>query len=100
MGDILKLQKNQRLPADVVILKSIPNDFSVESHGIEQITSKRGSQQAATTIERAVQNGPDPVRETQITGHEQSSGETFIRTDQLDGETDWKLRLPSPSPKI
>jgi phospholipid-translocating ATPase len=23
-------------------------------------------------------------------------GETFIRTDQLDGETDWKLRLASP----
>ena len=25
-----------------------------------------------------------------------SSGEAFIRTDQLDGETDWKLRLTSP----
>ena len=24
------------------------------------------------------------------------AGETFIRTDQLDGETDWKLRLASP----
>jgi phospholipid-translocating ATPase len=25
-----------------------------------------------------------------------ASGEAFIRTDQLDGETDWKLRLTSP----
>ncbi|KAK9466771.1 hypothetical protein V1512DRAFT_165962 [Lipomyces arxii] len=26
----------------------------------------------------------------------EASGETFIRTDQLDGETDWKLRIASP----
>ena len=26
----------------------------------------------------------------------QTAAETFIRTDQLDGETDWKLRVPAP----
>ncbi|KAK9461708.1 uncharacterized protein V1516DRAFT_622048 [Lipomyces oligophaga] len=26
----------------------------------------------------------------------EASGESFIRTDQLDGETDWKLRIASP----
>ena len=27
----------------------------------------------------------------------ESAGACFIRTDQLDGETDWKLRLAVPS---
>lgn len=27
----------------------------------------------------------------------ETSGACFIRTDQLDGETDWKLRLAVPS---
>jgi phospholipid-translocating ATPase len=27
----------------------------------------------------------------------EESGSCFIRTDQLDGETDWKLRLAVPS---
>ena len=66
VGDILSLQKNQRLPADVVILQSFPNDL------------KTTREDGATSI------------------HSQSVGETFIRTDQLDGETDWKLRIPSP----
>jgi len=52
VGDILVLHKDQRVPADVIILKSIPADPS------------------------------DDV-----------TGEAFIRTDQLDGETDWKLRI-------
>ncbi|KAF8462129.1 hypothetical protein BDZ91DRAFT_735203 [Kalaharituber pfeilii] len=52
VGDILVLRKDQRVPADVVILKSIP---------------------------------ADPADDV--------TGEAFIRTDQLDGETDWKLRV-------
>ena len=52
VGDLLVLHKDQRVPADVIILKSIPTDPS------------------------------DDV-----------TGEAFIRTDQLDGETDWKLRI-------
>lgn len=52
VGDILVLHKDQRVPADVIILKSIP---------------------------------ADPTDEP--------AGEAFIRTDQLDGETDWKLRV-------
>ncbi len=45
MGDLIKIQKDQRVPADVMLLR---------------------------------------------TGD--GTGEAFIRTDQLDGETDWKLR--------
>lgn len=54
VGDVLKLGKDQRVPADCVILKSYLADSAEES---------------------------------------KDAGEAFIRTDQLDGETDWKLRL-------
>lgn len=73
VGDILKLRRNQRLPADVAILKSIPDDVN-----------KSG---AISTVQTGV---------AETASNEQTAGETFIRTDQLDGETDWKLRRPSP----
>ncbi|WAQ89635.1 hypothetical protein PtA15_11A325 [Puccinia triticina] len=47
VGDILLLDKNMRVPADLVLLRT----------------------------------------------SDQASGSCFIRTDQLDGETDWKLKL-------
>lgn len=50
VGDLIVLEKNQRVPADVVLLRT-----------------------------------------------SDSSGTCFIRTDQLDGETDWKLRVAVPS---
>lgn len=49
VGDIILVEKNQRVPADCLLLKS-----------------------------------------------EDSTGEIFIRTDQLDGETDWKRRNTLP----
>lgn len=55
VGDVLKLGKDQRVPADAVVLKSVSGDNVV--HDAD------------------------------------NDGEIFIRTDQLDGETDWKLRL-------
>ncbi|KAG8927497.1 putative aminophospholipid-translocase [Tulasnella sp. 419] len=50
VGDLVLLEKNQRVPADVVLLRT-----------------------------------------------SDASGTCFIRTDQLDGETDWKLRVAVPS---
>lgn len=52
VGDLLVLNRNQRIPADCVLLHTT-----------------------------------------------ESSGTTFVRTDQLDGETDWKLRYPLNSTK-
>ncbi|KAK5258386.1 putative aminophospholipid-translocase, partial [Exophiala xenobiotica] len=71
VGDVLKLEKNQRFPADVVIL---------QSH-LTELLSELTTNDAGNGT--AVASASD-------------TGETFIRTDQLDGETDWKLRLPSP----
>lgn len=50
VGDLIIIEKNQRVPADVVLLRT-----------------------------------------------SDSSGTCFIRTDQLDGETDWKLRVAVPA---
>lgn len=50
VGDLVMLEKNQRVPADLVLLRT-----------------------------------------------SDSSGTCFIRTDQLDGETDWKLRVAVPA---
>lgn len=58
VGDVLKLEKGQRIPADAVILKSVASENTVQD--------------------------------------DQGDGEVFIRTDQLDGETDWKLRIAPP----
>ncbi|CAM4812953.1 unnamed protein product [Rotaria magnacalcarata] len=49
VSDIIILQKNQRVPADILLLQTLDK-----------------------------------------------SGTCFIRTDQLDGETDWKLRIAAP----
>lgn len=49
VGDLILLEKNQRVPADLVLLRT-----------------------------------------------SDASGTCFIRTDQLDGETDWKLRVAVP----
>ncbi|KAI1618019.1 phospholipid-translocating ATPase [Exophiala viscosa] len=71
VGDVLKLGKNQRVPADVIILKSCLSEL-VDEIAVDGDVDGSGASLAIST------------------------GETFIRTDQLDGETDWKLRLPSP----
>ena len=102
VGDVLKLGKDQRVPADLVILKS----YTVES--AITITRPQPSQVEESLFE-IVPAPPDgnPVPSLAETAQplpsvsyatplDEGIGETFIRTDQLDGETDWKLRLASP----
>ncbi|RMZ86145.1 hypothetical protein DV737_g260, partial [Chaetothyriales sp. CBS 132003] len=70
VGDVLKLGKNQRVPADVVILQArAPATDPARGEGGDGVAGPEGPP---------------------------ASAEVYIRTDQLDGETDWKLRLPSP----
>ncbi|KAL4927493.1 aminophospholipid-translocating P4-type ATPase NEO1 [Aspergillus undulatus] len=86
VGDVLKVRKNQRLPADVVILKSISNDATVVRES-QEAAANNGSSSSAPEQEPETSASADQANE--------STSDTFIRTDQLDGETDWKLRLPS-----
>ncbi|EDU46363.1 MgtA Cation transport ATPase [Pyrenophora tritici-repentis] len=88
VGDVVKLGKDQRVPADMIILKS----YSADGSALE---SDRPALQESvpSLIDDADSENTPKVDSVAATG---SSGEAFIRTDQLDGETDWKLRLTSP----
>lgn len=89
VGDVLKMRKNQRFPADVVILKSISNDA---------ISTKENTVETVDLIDNQGSSANPTAQESSTTANEKSAStasDTFIRTDQLDGETDWKLRLPS-----
>lgn len=86
VGDVVKLGKDQRVPADMVLLKSYGADSAVPA------TNSDNANSSPTLI------GDDAEDTAKVDTATASgaSGEAFIRTDQLDGETDWKLRLTSP----
>ncbi|KAK2803824.1 hypothetical protein FQN50_006831 [Emmonsiellopsis sp. PD_5] len=86
VGDILKLRKDQRLPADVVILKSALPEASVAENSTPSPVDGNDGDIL----------GDSPKQDGETADDLGGASDTFIRTDQLDGETDWKLRLPSP----
>lgn len=95
VGDVLKLSKGHRVPADVIILKCLSNDPAAQKHEEEvpkEETLLLDHEQGESSSEGTVPGHDD----AQGAAEGSSNGETFIRTDQLDGETDWKLRLASP----
>ena len=103
VGDVLKLEKGQRVPADLVILKSSTTesattdakpsrtDSNAKGENDSLLESILDSSFSTPTIMSAKRETP-MKRSLAI---DRRAGETFIRTDQLDGETDWKLRLAS-----
>ena len=106
VGDVVVLGKDHRLPADVIVLKS----FSAEAVTEQQESADPGEGSSSdTTLVDMGENATDPdfkLKEEAAAGADldnettssdpSGGGEAFIRTDQLDGETDWKLRLASP----
>ena len=111
VGDILKMGKDQRVPADVVILKSLTNEVAsvaVPLEGQGDLNPTILGASASTDINSTANNNNNMLSSRGNSEHNQLStasptvmeadgaGETFIRTDQLDGETDWKLRIASP----
>ncbi|KAI1097847.1 phospholipid-translocating P-type ATPase [Jackrogersella minutella] len=103
VGDVLKLSKGQRVPADVVILKcATPEGIHAQIQTPERVKSEslldNPSQDGTSYNDASSSSGKtnNPGSGTSHASESTSSGETFIRTDQLDGETDWKLRLASP----
>ncbi|KAK0268996.1 putative aminophospholipid-translocase [Friedmanniomyces endolithicus] len=91
VGDVIVLGKDERLPADVVILKS----FSTEQITPAAMIETAEVESDTTLVETNDSPSSAPVNET-TSDDPSAGGEAFIRTDQLDGETDWKLRLASP----
>ncbi|KXS95928.1 hypothetical protein AC578_7996 [Pseudocercospora eumusae] len=100
VGDVLVLGKDQRVPADVVILKSFSSEAATQATMIERRRSDPtllglGEGAASSDAQARASSGQDLENET-TTSDPSGGGEAFIRTDQLDGETDWKLRLATP----
>lgn len=97
VGDVLKLVKGQRVPADVVILKCLSHESAVPVPVVEE-----PPREEALLLDHEVDDGETSSAADGAKEQDQdaqgggATGETFIRTDQLDGETDWKLRLASP----
>lgn len=92
VGDVLVLSKDQRVPADVVILKS----FSVETARQSGEASRRESDATLMETDSLFEGDQKFLQNETSTSDPSEGGEAFIRTDQLDGETDWKLRLAVP----
>lgn len=95
VGDVLKVRKDQRLPADVVILRSIATENTTSKLRVS--SNVESSQEPVGGVDN-VEDGP-VVQPAALSGVQSevgsnSASDTFIRTDQLDGETDWKLRFP------
>lgn len=105
VGDVLKLGKDQRVPADVVILQSYTNEpsFNEVDNPEPEVDHSSGDLLLGSEQEPPTRDeGQTSMAQPSDLGNNKPSadgggiGETFIRTDQLDGETDWKLRLGSP----
>lgn len=108
VGDVLKLGKDQRIPADLVILKSYPTESAVsvsdpEPSGAHAPATPGSFLERSEDYQAAEVKGTEPkmdqsetTESSKLSRDIEGAGETFIRTDQLDGETDWKLRLASP----
>ena len=101
VGDVLVLRKDQRVPADLIVLKSFSTEAAVlEGHeGGDEISTLVDTGDKTTSSDaRLQQEAPTGVQlDNDTTSSDPAGGgEAFIRTDQLDGETDWKLRLASP----
>ncbi|KAL8721792.1 MAG: hypothetical protein Q9225_001592 [Loekoesia sp. 1 TL-2023] len=108
VGDVVKLGKDQRVPADLVILKSSSAESGLATSPLFQpkISPSNISCTEPDTTSRSEElhfaaTAPEDDKSTDIpndsvTSNFDATGEAFLRTDQLDGETDWKLRLASP----
>lgn len=104
VGDILKLGKDQRIPADLVILKSYTTESEVKAPPIKHLECVAtpppdldvNYQQSDLIAEEMNRKSDWQMGNSGRDEDIEVAGETFIRTDQLDGETDWKLRSASP----
>jgi phospholipid-translocating ATPase len=101
IGDVLKLSKGQRVPSDVVILKCLSHESTIPPVYMEEqrkeeplLLDHLDSDAGEASVTVLADEGKETAEDSGSGSG--STGETFIRTDQLDGETDWKLRLASP----
>jgi phospholipid-translocating ATPase len=87
VGDLVVLEKNMRIPADMVLLRT--SEGPAGGSGTQGKSGDADSPNFAG--ESAAEAGEQPGLVKESNGDE--GGACFVRTDQLDGETDWKLRI-------
>uniref|UniRef100_A0A0G4HI61 Uncharacterized protein n=1 Tax=Chromera velia CCMP2878 TaxID=1169474 RepID=A0A0G4HI61_9ALVE len=71
VGDFVFVEKDRRVPADLIFLRAVYPQHQ------QRVEDESG-------------NGHDSKE-----NGEHRDGSVFVRTDQLDGETDWKLKRPA-----
>lgn len=87
VGDIVLLEKNMRVPADMVLLRTSETVGTSSSIDLERQSEPSSAPEKYLSTEGPAKH--EPMAHPQ----EEQGGSCFVRTDQLDGETDWKLRL-------
>lgn len=102
VGDVVVLEKDQRVPADIVVLRSAAFERvsavedSAETSSSPTLVDTCGYAKAPDSLLEHQAASGHPLDNATTSSDPSGGGEAFIRTDQLDGETDWKLRLASP----
>ncbi|MCJ1447537.1 MAG: putative aminophospholipid-translocase [Stictis urceolatum] len=97
VGDVLKLNKNDRVPADVIILKSYVSEAAPYKDTAPKSPALLFEQnEGDNLLHLPTETANSKSQAESKQGQSNGDGEAFIRTDQLDGETDWKLRIASP----
>jgi phospholipid-translocating ATPase len=80
VGDMVCLEKNMRVPADMVLLRT--------SEGPSGTGEPDSIMKDSKDLLQHEESGA-PVKGDEA----DDGGSCFVRTDQLDGETDWKLKI-------
>lgn len=86
-GDLVVLEKNMRVPADMILLRT----SEAGNHGTTATAKASGPIRGSELVD--FNQAAEVPPETSIPQAEEEGGSCFVRTDQLDGETDWKLKI-------
>lgn len=113
VGDVLVLAMDQRVPADCLLLRAEPRESAAavassvaapveESRSFPAAVAREAGPASRAAVDGAPVDGAGDSRGgsrtapsgTTAADEDEDDGAStlFIRTDQLDGETDWKLR--------
>lgn len=102
VGDVVRLGKDKRVPADLIILKSSSAESGIVAPSPLQADASEANPSPGhpPILDSPMTDfGNDVAKESNratVSSPLDGTGEAFLRTDQLDGETDWKLRVASP----
>lgn len=89
VGDMVMLEKNMRVPADMVLLRTAEGPAG----GTAEAAASDSKEETETAEGGKTLADSDLQDETEKMDQDSAEGACFVRTDQLDGETDWKLKL-------